>query len=116
MPDPTRPLDLDAIRAEWLRQCGPHDYGVDTAGCTCPAGDPRPVIMRLADEVERQRDIERHRACLAAQVGKVRAVLDDWRQARRHMADHNPIAELFDRLDAALSVPDTNPTEEATNG
>lgn len=50
-------LDLDAIAAEWLKQCGPHDYGVDTAGRNCleSGEDPRPVISRLVAEVERLR-------------------------------------------------------------
>ena len=55
---PTRGLlDLDAITKEWLTQCGPHDYGVDSAGCNCPPGEPRPVISNLVAEVERLRNM-----------------------------------------------------------
>ena len=43
-------LDLAAIEGEWLRQCGPHDFGLPY-GCACPDGDPRPVIARLVAEL-----------------------------------------------------------------
>lgn len=49
-------LDLEAIAAQWLNVCGPHDYGIhDYSGCACPDGDPRPVISQLVAEVERLR-------------------------------------------------------------
>lgn len=50
----TEPLDLDAIRAEYLVQCGPHDYGLPMT-CNCPTGEPRAAIMQLCIEVERLR-------------------------------------------------------------
>ena len=51
--DEARKLDLGAIRLEQLRQCGPHDFGLVEHKCNCPSSDPRPVIGRLCDEVER---------------------------------------------------------------
>lgn len=61
------PLDLDAIRRDFLKQCGPHDYGVMETGCNCPEGEPRWAISRLADEVEALRDQrERRRVELVA--------------------------------------------------
>jgi uncharacterized Zn finger protein (UPF0148 family) len=52
---PSEPLNLDAITAEWLQECGPHDYGVISTGCACPEGDYRPVMLRLVDEVRHLR-------------------------------------------------------------
>jgi hypothetical protein len=49
------PLDLTAITSEFLQQCGPHDFGVDNAGCNCPTRDYRPVMLDLVREVERLR-------------------------------------------------------------
>jgi hypothetical protein len=48
----------DVLKAAepWMRQCGPHDVGVDSVGCACPPDDdPRPIVSRLAAEVERLR-------------------------------------------------------------
>lgn len=47
-------LDIEAIAAEHLKQCGPCDYGLPMA-CQCPTGDPRSAISRLIDEVKRLR-------------------------------------------------------------
>lgn len=41
-------VDLDAIEAKWLQQCGPCDGGLPM-GCVCPDEDPRPVIASLVD-------------------------------------------------------------------
>lgn len=46
--------DIDAIRREWLRQCGPCDAGL-LIGCTCPPGDVRSVLSALCDEIEQLR-------------------------------------------------------------
>lgn len=46
-------LNLEAITAEWLNQCGPCDYGMPEYGCTHPGGDYRPVMLELVREVER---------------------------------------------------------------
>lgn len=43
--------NLDEIKSVWLQQCGSCDYGLGYS-CTCPAGDYRPVVMNLVDEVE----------------------------------------------------------------
>lgn len=53
VPDGADPL-LDRARAH-LVQCGPCDYGVTSAGCQCPQGDPRVVIADLVAEIERLR-------------------------------------------------------------
>jgi hypothetical protein len=54
-PEPTGPaaLDLDAIVADHLRQCGPCDFGLVEMRCNCPTGDPRVAISRLVAEVRR---------------------------------------------------------------
>lgn len=47
-------LDLDAISAEFLNQCGPCDFAV--AGlCSCSDHDFRPAMLALGREVERLR-------------------------------------------------------------
>ena len=46
---------LEEIAAKWAVPCGPHDLGVDTVGCACPDGDPRPVIAGLLAEIGRLR-------------------------------------------------------------
>lgn len=48
------PLDLDAIKATWLRVCGGCDAGMLT-DCTHPDGDYRPVMAALVDELEQAR-------------------------------------------------------------
>lgn len=41
-----------------MQQCGPHDYGIDVGACGCPpGGDPRPIVSRMAQEIERLRAI-----------------------------------------------------------
>ena len=60
-PEPTRPadehtdavaLDLDAVEAEFLRQCGGCDAGL-MVGCTCSQRDFRPTMLALVAEVRR---------------------------------------------------------------
>ncbi|WP_433731130.1 hypothetical protein ACQP2Y_21895 [Actinoplanes sp. CA-051413] len=51
----TAPLDLDAISAEFLTQCGSCDAGVSVI-CTCAGRDYRPTMITLVREVERYRD------------------------------------------------------------
>lgn len=46
-------LDLNEVRP-WLRLCGSCDAGLPM-GCTCPSADPRPMILRLVQEIERLR-------------------------------------------------------------
>lgn len=46
------PIDIEAIRARWCRQCGACDAGI-TVTCSCPPGDHRPVIEALCDEAQR---------------------------------------------------------------
>lgn len=48
-------LDLDAISAEFLKQCGPCDAGVPAA-CACSSRDYRPTMRNIVREVERLRN------------------------------------------------------------
>lgn len=48
-------LDLEAISAEFLRQCGSCDAGVSVI-CTCVGRDYRPTMLDLLREVERFRE------------------------------------------------------------
>lgn len=46
-------LTIEEIRDQYLRQCGPCDFGLVEFGCNCPTGDARWVIQMLCDEVDR---------------------------------------------------------------
>jgi len=46
---------VEEIAGKWAVPCGPCDLGVDTVGCACPEGDPRPVIAKLLAEIGRLR-------------------------------------------------------------
>ena len=48
-------VDLDAIKAKWLGQCGACDAGIGM--CTHPEEDYRPVMLDLVREVERLREL-----------------------------------------------------------
>lgn len=61
-------LDLNAISAEFLNQCGPCDFGVDSAGCNCPGRDYRSTMLDLVREVERLRE----------SIGTAASALDRW--------------------------------------
>lgn len=53
----TRPLtaeEIAEIGATWATPCGSCDYGLPYS-CTCPTGDPRPVVSKLLGEIERLR-------------------------------------------------------------
>lgn len=50
--------ELSRFESDWLRQCGPHDFGLMEYGCNCPDGDPRWVIQKLIAEVKRLHEIE----------------------------------------------------------
>jgi hypothetical protein len=58
-------LDLAAIEAKWLQQCGACDAGLPTA-CTHPAEDYRPVIAGLVAEIQRVRKLTEVPAVLLA--------------------------------------------------
>jgi hypothetical protein len=51
----TTPDVLEAAKP-FMQQCGPHDYGLHEMGCMCPDGDPRVVISRMFQEIQRLRD------------------------------------------------------------
>ena len=47
-------IDLDALEAQakaHLVHCGPCDFGLVEFACTCPKGDPRPVISQLVEVI-----------------------------------------------------------------
>jgi hypothetical protein len=44
------PVDLAAIEAEFLVECGPCDYGLPM-GCNCPERDYRSTMLDLVEEV-----------------------------------------------------------------
>lgn len=48
-------LDLEAITAEFLNQCGSCD-GPGNTSCTCTTRDYRPTMLALVREVERYRE------------------------------------------------------------
>lgn len=48
-------LTIEEIREQYLKQCGPCDFGLFQFPCQCPEGDPRWVIQMLCDEVDRLR-------------------------------------------------------------
>ncbi len=51
--------DLAKIAAKWATQCGTCDAGLPMA-CTCPTGDPRPVISQLINEIRELRAAAPH--------------------------------------------------------
>lgn len=46
--------DLDGIRTEFLRQCGPCEFSIP-GPCQCPTSDYRPALAALVADVERYR-------------------------------------------------------------
>jgi hypothetical protein len=46
--------DILAASEPFMRMCGSCDAGLPM-NCSCPPGDPRPIVSRLAAEVERLR-------------------------------------------------------------
>lgn len=91
-------IDIDAIRAEWLRHCGLCDAGLLTE-CTCPKGDVRSLVSALCNEVE-----------------QTRAKVDELTAEREHMelnptgtADwlKNRVAELTAERDFARDMANT---------
>jgi hypothetical protein len=51
----TAPLDLDAISAEFLNQCGSCDAGI-SVNCACADRDYRPTMLALVREAKHYRD------------------------------------------------------------
>lgn len=50
------PVDVLEAAKPWMQQCGPHDYGIQAGSCGCPPdGDPRPIVSKLAGELEAAR-------------------------------------------------------------
>jgi hypothetical protein len=83
----TTPDVLEAAK-QWMEPCGSCDIGM-RSGCTCPEGDPRVVISRLAQEIIRLRDAD----------GLARDALR--RSGYHFSADSGkPLAELIDKLNA----------------
>jgi hypothetical protein len=65
-----RHMDLDAIEAKWLQQCGPCDGGLPMM-CACPSDDYRPV---MADLVTAIREAEAQLAAARSALAAVREV------------------------------------------
>ena len=75
-------LDLDAVEAEFLRQCGGCDAGL-MMGCTCSQRDFRPTMLALVAEVRRlvkYRDWWKASSLANAEdVRRLAAICHDWR-------------------------------------
>lgn len=89
-------LDLDAIKAKYLRLCGICDAGIGMA-CTCPSDDDyRNTLQALIAEVERLR------AQLDKPCGSCHPCTnwpaETWRQAGRHLPDVHKFGEMEDEL------------------
>lgn len=85
-------LDVAAVEATWLQQCGPCDGGLPMA-CVCSDADPRPVIASLLAALDEAR----------AEVERLREQVSTARQSARHW--HAGFEEWHaeaSRLDAAL--------------
>lgn len=48
--------DTEEITAKWLQVCGACDVGMPEYGCTHPAEDYRPVLLKLLRERDEARD------------------------------------------------------------
>lgn len=90
-------IDLEAIKREWLNQCGPCDYGMPEYGCSHPAEDYRPVLMELVREVE----------LLSAAMSSV-WLHGKWRWLTRNMTtpEKTAAADAVDRAHAAIKDDD----------
>lgn len=75
-------LDVAAIEATWLQQCGPCDGGLPM-GCVCSDADPRPVIASLLAALDEAR------AEVVAQATRI----EDWRESARRLAARATAAE-----------------------
>lgn len=76
----TAPLDLDAISAEFLAQCGSCDAGILVI-CACADRDYRPTMLALVREVERLRAEMSGTADCAAEAAEVCGDADELRSA-----------------------------------
>lgn len=105
-------LDLTAIRKEWLNQCGPCDYGLVEMGCACPVGDYRPIIVKLADEVERLTKAVQSQTAVAnaALAGSARrhAQLDQLRSGLAGMLSQHQYEAREHRAAGNMSVGDAH--------
>lgn len=61
-------IDLDAIKAEFLTQCGPCDFGIGDI-CNCAKRDYRSTMPALVAEVERLQAVVARVEALAVAVG-----------------------------------------------
>ena len=102
-------LDLDAVEAEFLRQCGGCDAGL-MVGCTCSQRDFRPTMLALVAEVRRltgvRAECERQ---FQAQVGLVAA------ETTRAEAAEAEVVTLRAKV-AALQVAVSHSAESCADG
>ena len=85
-------LDLDAVEAEFLRQCGGCDAGL-MVGCTCSQRDFRPTMLALVAEVRR---------LTARSLAAESVILDQRRMSADHDAFCRPATDrLVARAEAA---------------
>lgn len=73
-------LNLEAISAEFLNECGPCDFAIGSA-CTCSDRDFRPTMLALVREVERLRASMFGTADALNECVDVVADLDEYRTA-----------------------------------
>ena len=84
--------DLDAVEAEFLRQCGGCDAGL-MVGCTCSQRDFRPTMLALVAEVRR---------LTARSLAAESVILDQRRMSADHDAFCRPATDrLVARAEAA---------------
>lgn len=69
-------IDLNAVIAEFLNQCGSCDAGLSMS-CTCPTRDYRPTMLALVREIE---DLRKIVDLVESSSGGIEDV-DDWNDA-----------------------------------
>lgn len=95
-------IDLDALEAlakAQLVQCGPCDFGLVEFGCTCPKGDPRPVISQLVEVIA---ELRRLQVDNANRILRHADAVDQFRAELRLLRDQ--LAEANDRAEAASNL------------
>lgn len=86
----TEPIDLDAVAAKWLQQCGYCDAGIGE--CAHPEDDYRPVMLSLVREIER----------LRRELAESRSLIDQMHRA----GDHSALTGAWLQRDTAIEQRD----------